>query len=249
MEIRKSIIRPIENALTSGDLCIRNGKITPGRPSPPITSFIHTGGSGDWQYCAWQLGVWFPLYNIIPIGCMDCYKVVVRPRSLDELLSLHKLQKELGYPSKCGIEGRESVRGNWGGYFYNHGLPDGLKCYKDIRSRIKEEIPIILKRGCTEYEMRFGPSDKWVSNIGQVDLEKDLFDACDMGFGRSPQPGFLINDIMNNWLRWAEKYGVYMKDESYLKYTDGKRFFPEVVTYHDKKKIVTFKNSEELQTK
>lgn len=68
--------------------------------------------------------------RFIPQGCQNCHKVVVKPRTYKELLDLRKLQVELDYPSKCGIEERSFSKGLYGGYFYCGGIEDGRSRFR-----------------------------------------------------------------------------------------------------------------------
>jgi len=65
----------------------------------------------------------FNAYGFIPKKCLDCYKVVVMPRTFHELMQLLYVQELLIEENKkcwckCGIEIRDTVSRNYGGYFY-----------------------------------------------------------------------------------------------------------------------------------
>ena len=181
----------------------------------------------------------FPKLKIIPILCHSCFKVVVKPRTVVQLLELYKLQKKLNLPSKCGIERRSFVTSLYSGYFYNKGIEAGLECYDLIRKRVSERIDpsveVILKRGCTEFEMYHGPSDKWAIPITQKKLE-DEFNKRYVEDNLPPptQTEDAITNIKLSWILFAAQ----KHDMSYKELTDGHSLVPECnyVTYHQDKK-------------
>ena len=83
-----------------------------------------------------RCGLWhkvmFDVWKFVPKGCLDCWKVVVRPKDLENLFRVYNMMVDLDMPSKCGAEQRESVFGLWGGYFYNRSLEAGLDCHKTV---------------------------------------------------------------------------------------------------------------------
>jgi hypothetical protein len=87
--------------------------------------------------------------TFIPSPCLDCWKTVVRPQTVKQLIALYELMEELQYPSKCGLEERDYVFGYYGGYFYSRSLEDGKARTREVAPLIKErvgDIPIYLKR-------------------------------------------------------------------------------------------------------
>ena len=169
-----------------------------------------------------------------PAGCQDCFKVVVRPKTLKQLFALYELQKRMNLPSKCGIETRDTVFGNYGGYFYNRGLENGLECYKKVRAEIDADpilgpdVKVLLKRACTEMEHGIGPSDKWELTRGQLDFEIKLKDhfVDDIPLCKQNQEA---KDYVK--LRWVER-AFSVGDETALEFNGGEPLHPEYVTYH-----------------
>ena len=165
--------------------------------------------------------------------CMNCWKIVVRPRTVDELFQLHDLQELLDYPSKCGMEERPGVHALYGGYFYTDSLEEGRERYKEVRaavdSEISPKISIILKRGCTEFEEKFGRSNQWQYTNADKFWEDQItlhFDMEQMlGFD---QAGIIKINVMRRWHEYAWKHG----DKTCMKFNDGGPFKPPVITYH-----------------
>jgi hypothetical protein len=193
-----------------------------------------------WHKCHYWSKILFPhvLQNkYVPSPCHECYKVVVSPRTVKELFALYHLMVELDKPSKCGTEGdRENSGRLYGGYFYNYGLKEGLSCYDYVRHRIDREpdlgpdVPVILKRGCTEYEQTLGRSDQWEITPEQVKLEAVAEKAFEQEEVQSMQPDYLKARIMRKWIERAYKWG----DETYKEFTGGNPLYDPPVTYHDK---------------
>jgi len=174
--------------------------------------------------------------RFVPIGCQECFKTVVRPKTLKSLFSLLELQKKLNRPSKCGIETRPSVCGHYGGYFYSRGLDEGLEMYKVVRAAIDEApdlgpaTPVMLKRGCTEMEHGTIPSDKWEITPYQARIESLISRKFVIDPQTRTHPDSVILHTHRKWIEWAYQNG----DMTYLDYTDGKPLpqYPAYVTYH-----------------
>jgi hypothetical protein len=175
-----------------------------------------------------------PQERFVPSRCQDCWKVVVRPRSLKQLFALLNLQKQMDRPSKCGIETRETVHGLYGGYFYNIGLEAGRECYDLVRKAVNDEpllgpsVTVLLKRACTEYEHAIGPSDKWRISRRQLEIEGLLDTILAKDDTDRRQSDHNLQYIHRKWIEWAWAAG----DPTYAEFTDGP-IYPPYVTYHD----------------
>mgnify|MGYP001813469556 CR=1 FL=1 len=78
----------------------------------------HPGG------CERHLSV-FGQFNVIPRYCFDCYKVLIKPRTVMELFKLMMVLAKLELPNdntrKCIVEIREQVSGTYEGNVYCRG--------------------------------------------------------------------------------------------------------------------------------
>ena len=188
--------------------------------------------------------------KFVPRHCQNCWKVCVKPRTLQQLFNLLEMQKKLDRPSKCGIEQRESVPGLYGGYFYNKGHQAGMNCYDIVKNAMLENeylsplidevdnfgrtTRIILKRACTEFEHLIGDSSKWVVTPEQEFIE-DLVEEYIVDPQMSArQPDHLLWNVKRRWIEWAWKNG----DPTYTLYTGGKPLYPAYVTYHQPELLV-----------
>ena len=182
--------------------------------------------------------------RFVPSGCQGCWKVVVKPRTLQQLFNLLETQKKLNLPSKAGIEIRPSVPGLYGGYFYNGSLEAGLACYDIVKAAMLENIflaplvdevdefgktrRVILKRGCTELEHLIGDSDKWEVTPDQEFIEAMVTNyIVDENVDLTQPENFILN-VKRRWIEFAWEHG----DPTYMLYTGGKPLYPPYVTYH-----------------
>lgn len=195
-----------------------DGKITAELHQTWNTPWHHVYDDGKSDCYLWH-SIIFDVCGFIPTGCLKCFKVVVRPKTLKQLFALLDLELELKHPSKCGIEIRPTVRGLYGGYFYNRSLEDGLECFKKVKKALSEDEvlqplseTVILKRGCTEFEMACGRSDEW--GITEDDYQTEL-KLSELIVRKVPlaQPEYVLNHIHANWIKWAWAAGDDTVDE------------------------------------
>ena len=219
-----------------------NGRITADLNPSWETPWHHVGDSSQIDCYTWHTII-FNTLGFIPFGCLKCFKVVVRPKTLKQLFALLDLQLEMGHPSKCGIEVRETVRGLYGGYFYNRSLDEAIECFKKVKARMAEDPilrdlldakdengiskKVILKRGCTEFEMKFGRSDQWRTTEENMKLES-LVDQYITKKGPMKQTDIMILNLHGRWIRFAWEHDDPTVDE----FTGGIPLHPPVVTYH-----------------
>ena len=185
----------------------------------------------------------------VPIYCQNCWKVVVMPRDLEELFACYALLHELNIPGKCGTEGdRPNTDRLYGAYFYNNSLEDGQECYEKVRAAVDREkeyeinelgcnikvkfdkdVPVILKRGCTEFEQACGPSDEWTFDQEQVELERVMQDSFAQDVVIAKQGDIQKARLFQRWIHNAFQWG----DPKYKLFTNGNAMYPPPVTYHD----------------
>ena len=138
-------------------------------------------------------------------------------------------------PSKCGIEMRDYTPKHYGGYFYTHSLEEGRERYEQVRKGVDEaidggkDLSVILKRGCTEYEMIKGPSVYW-HNTAEESKMLELIDAfVDLSRSNNRQSEMVKNSVRLKWALWAHSNG----DFTYKELNNGKALFPDYVKYHE----------------
>lgn len=200
--------------------------------------WLYVNYSRNTKCTLWHKAI-FDNFGFIPTPCHKCFKVVVKPRTVSELVVLYEFSKGIPIPSKCGAERRPFVFGPYSQFFYASGLDEGLRYYRLVRASVSEilstDVPVILKCGCTRYELEMGPSDRWLITAEQLEFEAFLKDTVSkdiMDWEMEPyrQSGALKEAIKEKWLEWAFHIG----DAAYLEFTGGRPLFPKGATYHDK---------------
>lgn len=238
-----NFIRPFIADFRAGHIEIRDGKIQTRSLVSPESPWIHVKAD-ETKDCSFNLGVLFTYYRVIPQGCMKCWKIVIRPKTLNQLLALLDVQTELGMYSKCGLETRPSVEAQYGGYFYFRTKEDGQNAYKDIRKLIDErlspDVKMILKRGCTEMEHFYGDSEKWellpemanplypkLTNRQVEDIAQSIFERVPVSDDN--QPEWIKANIIATWIEHAARSG----DHTYKKFTGNQPFSPPYRQYQE----------------
>lgn len=177
--------------------------------------------------------VLFRQFGVIPRFCFDCYKVVVRPRTVLELFKLHDLLATLPaeMPSKCGLDLREYTPGAYTGFVYCLGLEEGRARHRLVREAVAEGVgsgvPVSLKRGCTEFELRHGDSSAWAYDPAWRECEEWVDEHVLFPEPVRVLPAFLKASIMHGWLRYAHRTG----DPTSLAFNGGAPFLPAGTTY------------------
>ena len=197
--------------------------------------------------CGLWHGIMFRSYNFVPSYCrLRCYKVVVKIPTVETLIRFHSFAQtthqyiETCTPlyGKCGIDERYYTDTPYDAFFYCDGLEDGLEKYRLVRSLMPHftfapDLPVVLKRTCTEFEKAHGPTDApyWKGMTPEeIDLQRHLEDIYDAQNIEVHQPGWLINKIYRRWCKFANTHG----DKSWLNYYSSEPDFltMKAVTYH-----------------
>lgn len=170
--------------------------------------------------------------STVPAGCRDCYKVQVRPVTLDQLMATQHLAHALPYAYKAGAS--LNLRYQEGPYrtlFYLDGLAQAHEAYQQVRERVDDtpglgrNVEVIIKRGCTTYENHCGPSDRFTFRDDLQAVENALLMHLRPIQSSAPQP---VATILLNWVQIAYQVG----DDSYRNFTQGRLLYPSPVTYN-----------------
>jgi len=199
--------------------------------------------SDNSRNCVWHRDIG-TIFNFIPRSCMNCWKVVVIPQTLEQLIRLFNLEKRMSKQNpyvfcKCGIEERPECTRNYGGYFYCGSKEQGLDRLDQVRANVEKhvgkDIPVFLKRSCTEFEAAFGPSDGW----DDIKDQQGFWDHIEDEIGRnsyiaresSHQPAIIENHVIAKWVRHAAS----VADPTVEKLNGGKPIFRPYVKYEREK--------------
>jgi len=203
-------------------------------PSP----WIHYKLRSDRQCAVW-FGIYFKKYGFIPKACRQCWKVVMSIPTLTELFEINQSQEGGTYNSKCGLETR-GITGGLGGYrafWYapiNGGLKAGRKMFKHLQKKYPG-VKLMLKRGCTEFEASYHPSDQWdkLAEENSWDMRERLVNTLFITQKTQDDgtPKVLHPSIIRKWIEWAYEHHKSTGDDSWRNYLEGPPM-PDYQTYH-----------------
>jgi hypothetical protein len=152
--------------------------------------------------------------------CMECYKVVIMPTTKEQVHKIAGWQKETGWSCKVGAEIRNYTQRKWGAYFYCRGIEEGRERYKEVRKwvdeNLGEDIEVILKRGCTEFEQSLGDSSQWEMIPEQEVLEqefREIIDYVPMTEAQAPAIAHAVWDFWDKWEKDNQKPTTYHEEE------------------------------------
>lgn len=186
--------------------------------------------------CGLDHNVKFDVFGFVPPRCLECWKIVVYPRTIEELFKLLEVEQGMGLASKCGIDLRNYVPALYDGFYYNGSLEEGRHKYELVRKavddHISKDVRVILKRACTEYEMVLGPSPGWHMTKAQHEINEKIDAIVDLYTpNTSGQTKECLAQVHSHWVEWAWKHS----DPTVGKYIGGDDvdLYPKCVTYHE----------------
>ncbi len=114
----------------------------------------------------------FKDHEVIAEYCFGCFKILIEPKNIVDLIKLHiffdNLYLEGNNVRKCMIEMRKNVSGNYKGFIYCKTLEEAenilRKIHESLKFYINESISVKIKRGCTEYGIKY-PEYNSLSNL------------------------------------------------------------------------------------
>lgn len=183
---------------------------------------------------------------------LRCWKVVVKTG--DFITSMRFRAAVLAGPhfygdlvpimGKVGKDERDYTDKPFNGFIYCDGPKDAQEKYAYIRKLVNElipdgkNIPVIIKRSCTEFEKRHGPTDGefWQSMTDDELVTQHLLEDIYSNLkASSTQPDWLINKLIYDLALWANAHG----DKTWMEYfnTNDEDFLTmAAVTYHEPEK-------------
>lgn len=96
----------------------------------------------------------------------------------------------------------------------------------DAHPRLGPAVPVFVKRGCTEFEVRRGPSDRYTFAEETREIERRIRPLFQIGEVQ-PETQAQRQQTFAHWIRTA--YGL--GDDTYLDFTGGRRLYPAPVRY------------------
>ena len=189
----------------------------------------------------WRHKIVFDKFNIIPEYCFECYKVTLYPETVLDLFKVFILFSNIQLPAdnmrKCIVELRSEISGAYKCFIYCTSLSEASTVMAGIRvmvdNCISSEMPIVVKRGCSEYENSYqgygdvvgnisdkiSYNEKWREHEVYVDnilINESKHNPNNFTFNHK---GITLLDglVMCNWLAYAESIG----DSSYKKISES----------------------------
>lgn len=205
------------------------------KPGPDAIAWIFESKGPNLNCRFYRSAVFEHVYQKkrVPAGCATCYKVKVVPKTLRQLKAACDVGHALPYTYKSGTDFPSAYSsGIYGTYFYLRGLEAARSAYKRIREiidthpQLGSDVTVFIKRGCTEYEMHCGPSDRYTFSDETKEIESDLLSHLQVGREISSTPP-KIKESFTSWIKLAYQLG----DETYKDFAGGKRLLPAVVRY------------------
>jgi len=170
----------------------------------------------------------FNKFNIIPKFCFGCYKVLVEPRSILELIKLFvvfdKIKLVENNIRKCMIEMRTKISGFYKGYIFCSSVEEAYQIADYLEIFVKENIGsglhAAVKRGCSEYPISF-PDYKVINKSGgqlmnynedwkSIEKDYDSLNSKKSSKIITPHlPGLNLQDVLiiRNWIDYAKGIG------------------------------------------
>lgn len=182
--------------------------------------------SGYWLFtdatrnddCSLKFNILFQRFNLVPpSGCLDCWKIVIKPRTVAECIEVYEIINAMGVQGKAGYDARDYTAGHWAAFVYTGGVKEAQEMWVKVRRAIPIEIPVILKRGCTEMEEKI-PSTRWKVFPEQLEFENKLFSMLEMT-GYMQRPEWLKRYKINKWIRKAAAGGDFSVDTGKIQFT------------------------------
>jgi hypothetical protein len=220
-----------------------------------VTPWVHIKQDGR-RKCKIYTDVIEPYLHFIPHKCQNCWKVVFRPQYIKDMLNLIPLMRGLAekhnFCCKLGAETRPWTSGVygkwglWGCYFYNNTQKQGIHCWETVLNAIAADdnlkhllddvdddgypSRLVLKRGCTEFEVmgKYGDSKDWVHTEENLAMERavwNLFMDQDLSIPQSPE---IQNHVIGRWFSHAHSAG----DPTVKEFNEGTMLWRSTRYYH-----------------
>jgi len=218
--------------------------------------WVHIKQSGK-RRCKIYTDVIEPCLNFIPYKCQNCWKVVFRPQYIKDMLNLiplmEGLSKKHGFCCKLGAEVRTWTSGVygkwglWGCYFYNDSKEQGIFCWETVLNAIAADenlkhllddvdedgysARLVLKRGCTEFEIsgKHGEdSTEWVYTDEMKEWERIVWDTFKEQNLSKEQGEMIRKHVIDFWFKHAHHAG----DPTVKEFNEGTMIWRGTRFYH-----------------
>jgi hypothetical protein len=232
----KTIGENLEAAVAGGHVIRRaDGKLSLPQ-TPPAVGFSNAKPFG--RDCGFLNHFMFKqIYGraCVPIGCANCYKVKVEPKTMRQLMAVKTIAEGFDCRAKNTPEvDRPNNQTLYASYFYLTGLDEARAVYKDVRAKVDTgpalgaAVKVSIKRGCTNYEHACGPSDRYTFDPRLENIEAHFRDRY-LQPEPAPMPAKKYRDAAT--LLEIARIAYRIGDNTYKDFTGGKEVFPSTVSY------------------
>jgi hypothetical protein len=240
----RSVGEHLDAAIERGDVTRReDGGLALARPQTERDEvgrkggFLGRAGANDWP-CGFLNGFLFDNaygQTQVPFGCRSCFKVKISTRSLRALMAAKEIAETTPFTTKSGAAVDNPANSDiYSTYLYCDGLDEARAAYQTLRravdadARLGPAVEITIKRGCTNYERKRGPSDRYAFDPGLEAVEAHLAERFrDERPERTASKAAVTSLRMLRLIRTAYRIG----DETYRDFTDGKPLVEPLVSY------------------
>jgi hypothetical protein len=234
----------LDEAIARGAVVRReDGRLSLRRPAAPGDDvgrkggFLGRRGEND-RFCGFLNAFLFSqVYGerAVPFGCQTCFKIKVPTRSLRALMAMKALAEATPYTTKSGADvDNPSNPDVYSTYLYLDGLAQARAAYRDLRGQIDAhpdlgpDVVATIKRGCTNYERKLGPSDRYEFDPRLEAVEAYLAERFVDDRPPATAPKEAVRELRK--LRLVET-AYRIGDETYADFTGGKPLFEPPVSY------------------
>tara|TARA_A100001234_G_scaffold67016_1_gene58730 strand:+ start:343 stop:1614 length:1272 start_codon:yes stop_codon:yes gene_type:complete len=167
-------------------------------------------------------------HDIIPKNCFSCFKILIEPNKVIDLIKLHILfgKLEITNERKCMIETRKNIEGNYKGFIYCETLEEAYSIHNKLDALIKininKNVKTSIKRGCSEYVNSYHEYknlEKLMVYKKDWKIKEEIFDKKNPYFKEDlnnykTKSRINLKDILifRNWI-----YFAYLKNDSSYK--------------------------------
>ena len=167
----------------------------------------------------------FNTYSAIPKFCFSCYKVQIDVDNVIDLIKLFIVFDNINLSNnntrKCMIETRSNVFGKYKGLILCSSIQDAENILGLLKETLKKNITTFnykIKRGCTEYNIKYSNYDDLTENAMKYNPEWEKYENLvdeknpDLNFEKVTRPtikGLSLYDalVIRNWLAYARLVG------------------------------------------
>jgi hypothetical protein len=170
----------------------------------------------------------------VPFGCRECFKIKVVSNNLRRLMDVKEIAEATGHTTKSGTEVDNPTNPHpYATYLYFRGLEEARNAYPGVRRSIDGRadlapgVAITIKRGCSNYERKCGPSDQYTFDPRLEAVEAYLHQRFKKPDASPVNAETLDAMRMLRMVKTAYRIG----DDTYRQFTGGQPLFPPVVAY------------------